>query len=60
MSEIVEQDKGRVVVRNYFDELCYVIQSLNCERHGDTTHITDSTGSDRCIKCLESMVGNYE
>lgn len=57
MSNIVEKNSGRVVVRNYFDELCFVAQPLNCETHGDTLHITDSTGSDYCVKCLNNMVG---
>ena len=55
MSEIKEKGTGRVVVRNYFDELCFVLQQLQCDIHGDGWHITDSTSSDYCIKCLKSM-----
>jgi len=54
MSEIKESGTGRVVVRNYFDELCFVLQQLQCDIHGDVWFITDSTGSDYCIKCLKS------
>lgn len=57
MSNIVSKNNGQVVVRNYFNELCFTVHSLNCDNHDDTTHITDSTGSDWCVKCLESMVG---
>ena len=57
MSKIVSQDNGQVIVRNYFNELCFVASSLNCETHGDTLHITDNTGSDWCVKCLEGMLG---
>jgi len=55
MSNVVEKNNGRVVVRNYFHELCFVAQPLHCEEHGDTLHITDNTGSDYCVKCLNGM-----
>ena len=29
------------------------ISVMNCEKHNDTTTITDYTGSDWCVQCLE-------
>ena len=29
---------------------------LNCEKHGDTLCVTDSSGSDWCLKCVEIML----
>lgn len=35
------------------DSVVMTAQILNCEIHNDTLCITDSSGSDWCMKCME-------
>jgi len=45
---------GQIVFTNlHGGEKLLVVQIMNCEKHNDTTCVTDSSGSDWCIKCLE-------
>jgi hypothetical protein len=47
-------DLGQVVFTNVSDDsLIMTIQILACDEHNDTIHVTDKTGSDWCIKCID-------
>ena len=57
MSKVLPVDRlGRVVLENYFGEHIGTFQSLQCEKHGDTLHFTDQTGSDHCLVCMKGKV----
>lgn len=61
MSKVLPVNRlGQVHIKNYFDEHIGIFQSLNCEKHGDTLHFTDQTGSDHCIICIKGKIAERE